>query len=157
MQQVLIRYISGLQTWVGPVGPRGVVQDEDGREVSADGREVLGVRPEVEGAVLAVVSPGSQEGLHRPQSGVRPVEHALVTVQLVRHGRPVDLHAGGEDHQLEPLGHLRRVQGQRWTDISAETHHREEEVDVRPLVDEEADRVPVYRHLQRLVCLHYPD
>ena len=37
---------------------------------------------------------------------VAPVEHAAVAVQPVGDRGPVDLHAGREHHQLEPLGHL---------------------------------------------------
>ena len=62
---------------------------------------------------------------------VPPPEDSLVGVQPVRHGRPVDLHAGGEDDQLVPA-----------------RDHLQEEVDVRPLVHEEAHRVAVDRHLE---------
>ena len=81
-------------TWISSVGSRRVVQNEDAGEISTDGRQVLGVGAVVEGAVLPVVP---------------PVEHPLVTVQLVRHCLPVYLHAGSEHHQLEPLGHLHQV------------------------------------------------
>ena len=45
-----------LSTWVGSVRAGRVVEYEDRCEVGADGGEVLGVRPEVQRAVLAVVS-----------------------------------------------------------------------------------------------------
>lgn len=79
-------------TWIGSVSPGRVVEDEDAGEVSADGGQVLGVGSEVQSAVLPVVA---------------PVEHPLVAVQLVRHGLAVDLHAGGEDNKLKPLGNLK--------------------------------------------------
>lgn len=79
---------SPIHTWVGPVGPRRVVEDEDGGEIGADGGEVLGVGAEVEGAVLAVVT---------------APKDAAVLVQLVRHRSPVDLHAGREHDELVPL------------------------------------------------------
>ena len=78
-------------TWVSSVGPRRIVQNEDAGEVRTDGGEILGVRSVVQGAVLPVVP---------------PVQHPLVAVQLVSHGLSVDLHAGREDHQLEPLSDL---------------------------------------------------
>jgi len=58
-------------------------------------------------------------------------QHTLVCVKLVGDGGPVDLHAGSEHNQLEPLG-----------------HHREEEVYMRSFVDEESDGVAIYRHFQ---------
>ena len=42
-----------------------VVQDKDGGEVGTDGGEVLGVRPKVEGAVLAIVA-SPQHSLAKP-------------------------------------------------------------------------------------------
>ena len=42
-------------TWIRSVGPGRVVQDEHAGEVGADGGEVLGVGPGVQGAVLPVV------------------------------------------------------------------------------------------------------
>jgi len=79
-------------TWVCPVRSRRVVKNENRSEIWTNGRQVLGVRPEVEGAVLAVVAP--------PQ-------HAALVVQLVGHGRPVDLHRRREHNQLVPLGNLK--------------------------------------------------
>ncbi len=87
----LVTDCQGPLTWIGPVSAGRVVEYEYGGEVGADGREVLGVRPEVERAVLAVVA---------------PLQDAPVAVQPVRHSRPVDLHARGEHHQLVPLGNL---------------------------------------------------
>ena len=78
-------------TRICPVRSRRIIQNENRGKISTDGGQVLGVGAEVERAVLAVVA---------------PVEHALVAVQLVRHGLAVDLHAGSEHHELEPLRHL---------------------------------------------------
>ena len=37
---------------------------------------------------------------------VAPLEDVPIVVQLVGHRLPVDLHAGGEDHQVVPGAHL---------------------------------------------------
>ena len=92
-------------TWVSSVSPGRIVQNEDAGQIRTDGGEILGVRSIVQGTVLPVVS---------------PVQHPLVAVQLVRHRLPVDLHAGREDHQLEPLSNLRNKNHSR----VAENYHR---------------------------------
>ena len=93
--------------WIQSVGPGRVVEDEHAGEVCGDGGQVLGVCPEVRGAVLPVVT---------------SVEHLLASVQLVRHALAVDLHAGGEHDQLEPL-----------------RHHGEEVIHMRSLVNQKSD------------------
>ena len=117
----------GCLTWISSIGSRRIVQDEDAGQVRTDGGEILGVRSVVEGAVLPVVP---------------PVQHPLVAVQLVRHGLPVDLHAGREDHQLEPLSDLKndRVLLNIIT-VKVGTYHGQEEIHVRPLVYEKSDRM----------------
>ena len=80
-------------TWISSVCSWRVVKNEDTGEVSADGREILGVGAKVEGAVLSVVS---------------SVEHPSSSVQLVSHRLPVYLHAGREHHQLKPLSNLKQ-------------------------------------------------
>ena len=80
-------------TWISSVCSWRVVKNEDTGEVSADGREILGVGAKVEGAVLSVVS---------------SVEHPSSPVQLVSHRLPVYLHAGREHHQLKPLSNLKQ-------------------------------------------------
>jgi len=97
--------------WIGTVRARRVIKDENGGQVGGDSGEVLGVGAEVEGAVLPVVA---------------PVQHPLVAVQFVRHGRPVDLHARREHNQLEPLG-----------------NDGEKEINVRPFVNEKSDWMSV--------------
>lgn len=76
--------------WVAPIGPWGVIQDDDAGEVTVDHREVFDVAAQFQSAVLSVVS---------------PLENTPAVVQFICHSRAINLHACCEHHQLIPLTH----------------------------------------------------
>ena len=87
-------YLQLGQTWIGSVSAGRVVQNEYRREIRANCAEILGVGSEIQGAMLAIISAPQQ---------------AFVIVQLVRDGRPVNLHRGCEHHEVVPLWNLRYI------------------------------------------------
>ena len=83
---------------------------------------------------------------------ISPLEHPFVTIQLVGHSCAIDLHAGREHNELEPLRYLKKQitvifpEGNKVKNVK-KTYNFKEEINVRPFMHEKSDWMTINCHL----------